>query len=446
MFQRGLGMKKRNGITGALAAAMILTSSASMADSTLGGFVAGAAIGALINNQVNKNKQQQQRSTTQRSSSSNSYQRQQNRQVQAALNGFGFPVGAVDGALGQRSRAAISNYQSYMGYQPTGYLDDFQRQNLVGAHQRLQAGGGAAYPEVVANEGTKGLLKAFSDPTYANRYRNNGVQSASLQNNNAFADQGQSNTFGNAGAAQAAPPAIAPLDLSLGQAPTSMASHCELVVGMTQANQGVVLATNISDPEQALGEQFCEARSFAITQSQGLMSQARQTEDQVSDACSQIADVMLPASAQINTTDVKLVATTAQEISNGIFNNDMATASGYGQICLGLGYRQDDAKMALGAATVMLATGQMPYAEVMGHHLRWGFGTTRSLEASNAWYDTALTAMEQGAQPVFMPSKTAERNAIIKASINALTGGVPPLQSAGGGGGLALPALNLGNN
>ncbi|WP_227268353.1 peptidoglycan-binding domain-containing protein [Roseobacter weihaiensis] len=437
-------MKKRNGITGALAAAMILTSSASMADSTLGGFVAGAAIGALINNQVNKNKQQrqQQRSTTQRSSSANSFQRQQNREVQAALNGFGFPVGAVDGALGQRSRAAISNYQSYMGYQPTGYLDDFQRQNLVGAHQRLQAGGGAAYPEVVANEGTKGLLKAFSDPTYANRYRNNGVQSASLQNNNAFADQGQSNS---AGAAQAATPTIAPLDLSLGQAPTSMASHCELVVGMTQANQGVVLATNISDPEQALGEQFCEARSFAITQSQGLMSQARQTEDQVSAACSQIADAMLPASAQISTADVKLVATTAQGIANGIFNNDMATASGYGQICLGLGYRQDDAKMALGAATVMLATGQMPYAEVMGHHLRWGFGTTRSAEASNAWYDTALTVMEQGAQPVFVPSKTAERNAIIKASIEAPTGGIPPLQSAGNGG-LSLPALNLGNN
>jgi len=53
-----------------------------------------------------------------------------------------------------------------------------------------------------------------------------------------------------------------------------------------------------------------------------------------------------------------------------------------------------------------------------------------------------VTSMEQGgAQPVFLPSKTAERNAVIKASI---ANGAAPVQAAGGG--LALPALNLGNN
>ncbi|MFK7744489.1 MAG: peptidoglycan-binding protein [Roseobacter sp.] len=441
-------MKTRKSISAALAAAMIFTSSAAMADSTLGGFIAGAAVGALLNQ--NAKKQKQQRS---QSSGVSNYQRQQNREVQSALNGFGFPVGTVDGSLGPRSRAAISNYQSYMGYQPTGRLNDFERQQLVGAHQRLQAGGGAAYPEVVANEGTKGLLKAFNDPNYANRYQNNannGVQQAGLQNNgfgnNGFGGSGQVAGAGAAAAVAPQPPtSFAPLDLSLGQAPTSMASHCELVSGMTQANQGVVLASNVTDPEQALGEQFCEARSFAITQSQAVLANARQTEDQVSTACSQIADALAPAISQIGTQDVKPVATSAQQIANGLFNNDMATAAGYGQICLGLGYRQDDAKMALGGATVLLATGQMPYAEVMGHHLRWGFGTSRAPAASNTWYETAITSMEQGAQPVFVPSKTQERNAIIKASIsNAPLGGVAPVQAAGGG--LALPALNLGGN
>lgn len=435
-------MKKRNGIAAIVAASLAITTPAAWADSNIGAFAVGAAVGALINNQVNKNKQQQQqqRATTQRSSSANSFQRQQNRQVQSALNEFGFPAGAVDGQLGQRSRAAISNYQSYMGYQPTGYLDDFQRQNLLSAHQKLQAGGGAAYPQVVANEGVQGLLKAFNDPTYANRYRNNGVQNAALQNNDGVINRGLDQ---NAAAPVATGSgSFAPLNLSRTQTPSSMASHCELVSGMTQANQGVVLASNVTDPEQALGEQFCEARAFAITQSQSVLSQAGQNEGQMAQACGQIADLMQPATSQIGTGDVKLVATQAQQLANGAFNNDMATAQAYGEICLGLGYRQDNATMALGAATVLLAAGQMPYAEIMGHHLRWGFGAAVAPAASNAWYNTAVTSMEQGgAQPVFLPSKTAERNAIIKASIAS---GAAPVQAAGGG--LNLPALNLGNN
>ncbi len=431
-------MKKRHGIAAVIAATMAITTTTASADSNLGAFAVGAAVGALINNQVGKKKRQ----TTQQSSA-NSYQRQQNREVQAALNGFGFPVGSVDGALGKRSRAAISNYQAYMGYQPTGYLDDYQRGQLVGAHQKLQAGAGAAYPEVVANEGTKGLLKAFNDPTYADRYRGTGgAQQAGVYNNDGVVDRGGYNTAAapvSTGQQQPAPLAFAPL-APIGQAPAaSMASHCELVVGTTQLNQGVILASNVTDPEQALGEQFCEARSFAMTASQGLATQSGQSEDQLAAACTQIADAMQPASTQIGTGDVKLVATQAQQIANTVFQNNMQVAGGYGQLCLGLGYRQDDAKMALGGATVMLATGQMPYAEIMGHHLRWGFGTAASPATSNSWYQTALSSMEQGAQPVFVPSKTAERNAIIKASISS--GAVPIPQANAASGGLVLPAL-----
>jgi peptidoglycan hydrolase-like protein with peptidoglycan-binding domain len=442
-------MKKRHGIAAAVAATLVITSTTASADSNLGAFAVGAAVGALINNQVGKN--QRQKRATQQRSSANSYQRQQNREVQSALNGFGFPVGAVDGSLGKRSRAAIANYQSYMGYPATGYLDDFQRSQLVGSHQRMQAGGGAAYPEVVANEGTKGLLKAFADPTYADRYRGNGVQQPGVYNDQGAVTRAAVGGGAVGGAAvaggQDAPLAFAPL-APLNNAPArSMASHCELVVGMTQANQGVVLASNVQDPEQALGEQFCEARSFAMTQSQGLAAQSGQTDAQLAAACTQIADALEPASAQIGTGDVKLVATQAQQITNSIFQGNMDTASGYGQICLGMGYRQDDAKMALGGATVMLATGQMPYAEIMGHHTRWGFGATASPAASTSWYQTALSSMEQGAQPVFVPSKTAERNAIIKASLGAAPAGngLAPLQASGGNG-LALPALNIGGN
>ena len=49
-----------------------------------------------------------------------SRQRYQNRQVQSALNYFGFPVGTPDGVLGSRSREAIAGYQAYLMYPATG--------------------------------------------------------------------------------------------------------------------------------------------------------------------------------------------------------------------------------------------------------------------------------------------------------------------------------------
>ena len=211
---------------------------------------------------------------------------------------------------------------------------------------------------------------------------------------------------------------------------------------MIQANTGVVRPAHVTGPEHALGEQFCEARAYAITQSQGVLSQAGQSVEQISASCSQLAEMMQPATSQIGTGDVKLVATHAQQIANSAFKGDMATATAYGEICLGVGYRQDDAPMALGAATVLLASGKLPYAEVMGHHLRWGFGTTKSAAASNAWYDAGLSSMRDGgAQPVFIPSKSAERNAIIQASIASA-----PQQAANNAGDLALPPLDLGGN
>ncbi|WP_298839959.1 peptidoglycan-binding domain-containing protein [uncultured Roseobacter sp.] len=414
-------MKQRNTVSAALAAAMMLTTSTAMADSNLGAFAVGAAVGAIVNQQVNNNKKKQQ--TVQRQNYSNSYQRQQNREVQSSLNAFGFPVGVVDGSLGRRSRTAIANYQAYMGYPATGYLEEYQRIALVSSHQRLQAGGGSAYPQVVANEGTQGLLKAFADPNYAaSRYG------------------GAAPAAPNTTTAAAVAP-LAPLSLSGAQSSASMVSHCKVVNTQTQAN-GVILASNVTNPDQALGEQFCDARADAIRQSDLLRASVDQSDAQLRAGCTQISDAMSPAISEIATQGAASVAVTAQQTANALFNGDMATAAGYGKICLGLGYREDDAAMALGAATVMLATGQAPYAEFVGHHVRWGFGTDAPRGSSLGWYDTALTAMENGAEPAVLPAKKRARNAVIRASISTVA--PAPVQALSGGG--ALPALNLNKN
>lgn len=430
-------MKVRQGVIPALCVSLAMTpgpAASSDAAKVIGGAILGIMAGQAVQGAQKRREQQRSRS----SQRAYSPQRQRIREVQQALNEFGFSAGGADGIMGPKTRAAISNYQAYMGYPTTGHLNDRERSVLVEGKNRYDAGGAQAYPEVVANEGTKGLLKAFNDPNYVNRYRGGDTTGQAQTASVSTSGQGGGIGTGNGGV-------LPKLDLSRGKAPSSMATHCEVVAGLTQVNGGVILASDVSDPDQALGEQFCEARAYAITQGQSLLANARATEDQITNLCDQISDNMAPAVAAMGTQDVKVISAQAKQIANRIYNQDMAAAEGYGRICLGTGYRQDDAGMALGGALSMVAAGAMPYAEVMGHHLRWGFGADRAAGPSENWYKAGLTAMEHGAEPVFLPSKTAERNAIIKAALDAGTGTLAAEADGGGGGGLSLPELNLGD-
>lgn len=420
-------MKSRTGISAALAAAMTITSgTVASAGNELGAFVAGAAVGAIVNQQINNNKQAQQRAARQQQAAQQqqSYSRQQNRETQAALNAFGFNAGVVDGVMGQRSRTAVANYQAYMGYQATGYLDEYQRATLIDSHRKLNAGGGSAYPQVVANEGTRGLLKAFSDPSYANQYNTDSNESVQA-----------------AAPAPATAAALAPLDMTAAAPANSMVKYCDAVERKTRANNGMVLASNVTDADQALGEQFCEAREYTIEQMDALKAAANLDDAQIVQACGTIAGAMSEVTAVVGQSSVEDIAIRGRSVVNELANGDMNTATGYGQLCMGIGYREDDAEMALAAAVVLLSTGQMPYAELVGHHLRWGFGTAEAPVEASAWYNTALNALADGEVPAVLPAKSEERAAVINAAVNSPSGTVQPVQASG-----SLPALNLGNN
>ena len=104
-------------------------------------------------------------------------------------------------------------------------------------------------------------------------------------------------------------------------------------------------------------------------------------------------------------------------VNNALGLDDPATAEVYGQICLGMGYRQDNAEMALAGALILVASGKAPYGELVGHHVREGFGVAANATASKPWYESAVTALEQGQPPVFEPSTTTERVMVIRKAI-----------------------------
>ena len=94
-----------------------------------------------------------------------------------------------------------------------------------------------------------------------------------------------------------------------------------------------------------------------------------------------------------------------------------AAAATLGQICLGFGYSGNDPELALAASLVLVGAGYAQYGEVLGHHLREGFGTTPNPAAAVGWYQSALASLDAGAAPVVLPSKSAERAEVIRAAI-----------------------------
>lgn len=126
------------------------------ADAIVGGIIGGIISGAIAS----------QPRVVRRSSSRpavSSAQREQNRAVQTALNYFDFPAGTPDGAIGPRSRAAISQFQGFLGYPATGTLTEFERTILLTAHQWGLSGSPDALRLAAGVQGTRALLVAQRD-------------------------------------------------------------------------------------------------------------------------------------------------------------------------------------------------------------------------------------------------------------------------------------------
>ena len=385
---------------------------------------------------------------TKSSSSQPSPQRLQNMEVQKALNGFNWPVGAVDGVMGARSQSAIADYQGYMGYPRTGQLTDYERNVLVDSWDRYNSGAGAAYPSTMGALGPRGMLKVTADPSVATQYGDANpyapqqqqaavqpVPQQQLQPQQQVPQQQvpQQQIPQQTQPVTQQPTMIAPLKPV--EVNTSMASDCE-VTDLTAQSVGPITAETMTDPELALDVKFCEARSFAISQSNFQASQFAVSENELLSTCAQIASSYSSTVGSLNTSDLAQVRTAAKSTAAALGVADPSAATAYGQICLGLGYQQDDAAMVMGGAMLLISADYDAYSEILGHHLRKGFGVTASAANSTLWYQDAISKLDAGSQPAFEPSRTKERVQIIQSAITA--GGVKASGSSGG-----LPPLKL---
>lgn len=415
-----------NKLISGLAALAIGLSPASPALANAGDFVAGAIIGGIIGSAATQKKRRSHRV----------HSTQEGRQIQSSLNYFGFNAGYVDGALGRRSRAAISSYQAYMGYTPTGYLNPFEQNILLTSYQRAMVGGyGVNQVISTSPDGRRGLLVAYRE-----EITGGAGQGATFANTQPEpVEQQQEEEVTTTTTSTSALPSF------LGEAQQqSLASHCNKVSLLTNSNGGFTKASAITDANFALNEQFCLARTYAIADGEELISNVQGVAPaQITQQCEAFGPVLKDYVAEMSLQPMNDVI---KNVSGFVLSTGMSPAqlAGTAKICLSVGYRTDNMDVAIGSGLLLVALGDKVYAELMGHHLSQGFGASRRIDLAMDWYAAGLDAAENGATAAFAPSQPG-RTELIRAAAYQVSSGSSSLSKPENPQAASLPVFKVDN-
>jgi peptidoglycan hydrolase-like protein with peptidoglycan-binding domain len=401
------------------------------------GLIIGGIIGSAITNENNKKKSTKSTKAKTKSTkpSVSAEQREANKEVQVALNYFGYNVGSPDGAIGPKSRAAISEYQAFLGYPGTGELTEHERTILVTSYHRAVAGG-PVIAEAVAGSvyGLKAVLLAQRDemagvggvlaaaPVEPAPGSVAAATEAALPKVLPDAPVEEVAVVAPEPVVNPAPEVVVaaeepalPSFISPAGAKGSLASTCDQIGVSTARNGGLATADTMQDASFALGEQFCLARTFAMAKGDELTAGiAGFTPAQIAEQCAAFGPVLKDHVAALSLKPAPEVLT---GVEGFILASGMSPAqlSGTAKVCLGVGYAKDDMEVAIGSALLLAAMGEKGYAEYLGHHLSQGFGATERPDLAMDWYQLSLDAMDEG-QMVVAPGLVGRDALIRKAS------------------------------
>lgn len=371
-----------------------------------GGALLGAAIlGAIIAGGANQQK------TTRRATSSRSAAAvQADREMQEALNYFGFDAGPEDGAPGRQTRAAVSSFQSSLNHPVTGQITPEERQFLQDARAWSAANPSLANQlSMVDPLGRRGL-----PANYRHILMNEPVPGMQPQPAAAPVQP------------QAPAPAPAPsqemalADDDLFGAPEapvkSMTDLCAQTSTLTAAAGGPATATEMPDITLALNEQFCLARGYAQADGKQLIDSLAASQQKIDDTCAKLKANLLPGMTgfETKTPDAAVAQMASTVQSKGLTPQKLQTSA---QICLSEAYRTDDAQTATEMALALAATGRMPYVELVGHHLREGLGVPANPGAAFDWTLAAVRVLEAGQAPAILPTQSAQRVEILSTAL-----------------------------
>jgi len=380
-----------------------------MARADSGDFVGGALVGGVVGYMIGKDQQKKRTRTTTRVSRSGIPSTTRGAQTQTALNYFGYNAGRVDGQVGPGTRAAIERYQASMGYPVNGY--DFQPYDYDFLMQAYYWGtsGGQATTQLSGQP----LLMAYRQQLQTGTALAAAPQAPAQVTTVVTPQASASET--SAAETTASLPSL----FSGGTAGASLANRCSAVMLQTSTNGGYTTLSNLSDPDHALSEQFCLARSYAMASGEELMQEIQGlTPDQVAAQCNSYGEMLAPQVAELSLSSKAEAEAQMRQfaLDTELDPEDLAATS---KVCLAIGYRQDNMDGVLGSALMLVAMGEPAYGELIGHHLREGFGVPARRDLAMQWYDASLSALDAGSQAVFMPAQS-ERPQLLRTAMTEL--------------------------
>ncbi|MGP9789901.1 peptidoglycan-binding domain-containing protein [Roseinatronobacter sp. NSM] len=197
------------------------------------------------------------------------------------------------------------------------------------------------------------------------------------------------------------------------QAVRSLASHCDRVNLLTNANGGFTTRDTMTDPAQVLNEQFCLARTYAMADGEELIAQVQGVSAaQIAEQCLAFAPSLQPfvSALSVQPQDEVMRGVSAFVLQTGMSPQQLTDTA---RICLAVGYRQDNMDVAVGAALLLATLGERAYGELMGHHLMQGFGTVKRDDLALAWYELGFDPAKRA---VFAPLQP-ERDSLLRDAV-----------------------------
>lgn len=372
-----------------------------------GDFIGGAVVGGVVGYAIGKDQQKKKARTTTRTYRSGIPSTTQGAQTQTALNYFGFNAGRVDGQVGRGTRTAIERYQASMGYPVNGHdFQPYQYDFLMQAYYWGTSGG-----QATTQLSGQPLLMAYRQQLHSGTALAAAPQ-APAQAIPVVTPQDSTPETNTAETTAASVPSL----FSGGTTGPSLANRCSAVMLQTSTNGGYTTLSNMSDPDFALSEQFCLARSYAMARGEDLMQDVQGlTPDQVTAQCDAYGETLAPQVLALSLSSKAEAESQMRKfaLDSRLSPEDLAATS---KVCLAMGYRQDNMDSALGSALMLVAMGEPAYGELIGHHLREGFGVQERRDLAMQWYDASLSALDAGSQAVFLPSQS-DRPQLLRAAM-----------------------------
>lgn len=271
------------------------------------------------------------------------------KELQTALNYFGFDAGAPDGLLGPRSRAAISSYQAHVGLPETGTLTAKEQYDLLWAFRISQ-------DEAVAD--------ASDEVQIAQRRENLGRAMAMIQDS-------QNRQTAAVLAARPAQPAALPrlaahplsplpgvarlcsdeaLRVTTGEQRTDR-PDTHVAIEAAQDMPARSSAVDAPQPTDLLERRLCSSREHMMASGASEMASiSGMDEAQIAAQCSQIEPFLarvLPKDWDQLSSEAVIAQLKSAVISTGTRPETTVRTA---RVCAALGYKEDDSELVLFSA------------------------------------------------------------------------------------------------